>query len=391
VSGVAVVAAFRAAEPRQLLVWLEAHRALGVAHFLLAPDAPDAPDWRAPLQPYTRSGAVRLLNRASRLRWRLTETAALQLGIARLWGGQIELLHAAVRYAMSMEPRPRWLANVDTDEVLMPGRLADASLSAGLASHGGALCVVIRRHNFAAPTPAAAPPAVANASSALAWASRFRSRAPFPPPAPLKGHRAAAAAAGGALSQPAHPKWLLNIDEAVARRATHADSPDLVAVNQHAILNAAGCAACTAAGRRAHNQTELPFLQSMLLAALAPFALGFADFNAMVLLDNTTAACEGGAAAGCGCQFPQRGCEARFHQWPPEKQRVLSCFSPAAAAALGGGGRAAPCWRPACLSGDVAEASVRVHHFGWHTFAPSSQLVDDDYASEWARARFPLR
>ena len=111
----------------------------------------------------------------------------------------------------------------------------------------------------------------------------------------------------------------------------------------------------------------------------------------MVLLDNTTAACEGGAAAGCGCQFPQRGCEARFHQWPPEKQRVLSCFSPAAAAALGGGGRAAPCWRPACLSGDVAEASVRVHHFGWHTFAPSSQLVDDDYASEWARARFPLR
>ena len=37
-----MVAAFRAAEPRQLLVWLEAHRALGVAHFLLAPDAPDA-------------------------------------------------------------------------------------------------------------------------------------------------------------------------------------------------------------------------------------------------------------------------------------------------------------------------------------------------------------
>ena len=191
---------------------------------------------------------------------------------------------------------------------------------------------------------------------------------------------------GGDRERPgfgAHPKWLLNIDEAVARRATHADSPDLVAVNQHAILNAAGCASCVA-GRRAHNQTELPFLQSMLLAALAPFALGFADFNAMVLLDNATAACEGGAAAGCGCQFPQRGCEARFHQWPPEKQRVLSCFSPAAAAALGGGGRAAPCWRPACLSGDAVEASVRVHHFGWHTFAPSSRLVDDTYALEWA-------
>ena len=176
--GVAVVAAFRAADPRQLLVWLEAHRALGIAHFLLAPDAPDAPDWRAPLQPYTRSGAVRLLNRASRLRWRLTETAALQLGIARLWGGQIELLHAAVRYAMSMEPRPRWLANVDTDEVLMPGRLADASLRGAR----GARRRLVRGHTPAqslAPTPAAAPPAVANASSALAWASRFRSRAPL--------------------------------------------------------------------------------------------------------------------------------------------------------------------------------------------------------------------
>ena len=89
---------------------------------------------------------------------------------------------------------------------------------------------------------------------------------------------------------------------------------------------------------------------------------------------------------------PAEGLRARFHQWPPEKQRVLSCFSPAAAAALGGGGRAAPCWRPACLSGDAAEASVRVHHFGWHTFAPSSRLVDDTYALEWARARgFPLR
>ena len=50
-------------------MWLEAHRALGVAHFLLAPDAPDAPDWRAPLQPYLRSGVVHLLNRAARLRY----------------------------------------------------------------------------------------------------------------------------------------------------------------------------------------------------------------------------------------------------------------------------------------------------------------------------------
>ena len=58
----------------------------------------------------------------------------------------------------------------------------------------------------------------------------------------------------------------------------------------------------------------------------------------------------------------------------------------------GGGGRAAPCWRPACLSGDAVEASVRIHHAGWHTFAPSSRLVDDAYALEWVRARgFPLR
>ena len=35
----------------------------------LAPDAPDDPDWRAPLQSYLHSGAVRLLNRAARLRW----------------------------------------------------------------------------------------------------------------------------------------------------------------------------------------------------------------------------------------------------------------------------------------------------------------------------------
>ena len=224
-----------------------------------------------------------------------------------------------------------------------------------------------------------------NASSA-SRGRRASARAPFPPPAPLKGHRAAAAAAGGALSQPAHPKWLLNIDEAIARRATHADSPDLVVLNQHAILNAAGCAACAAAGRRPHNQTELPFLQSMLLAALAPFALGFADFNAMVLLDNTTAACEGGAAAGCGCQFPQRGCEARFHQWrrrSSESCRASRPPPPPRSAAAG----ARAVLAAGVPSGDVAEASVRIHHFGWHTFAPSSRLVDDGYALQWARAR----
>ena len=52
---------------------------------------------------------------------------------------------------------------------------------------------------------------------------------------------------------------------------------------------------------------------------------------------------------------------------------------------------AAPCWRPACLSGDAAEASVRIHHFGWHTFAPSSRLVDDTYALEWAARCEPAR
>ena len=78
-------------------------------------------------------------------------------------------------------------------------------------------------------------------------------------------------------------------------------------------------------------------------------------------------------AAGCRCQFPQRGCEARFRHWPPEKQRALACFSRCRRRARRGGGRAAPCWRPACRSpdgelADAVEASVRIHHFGWHTF-----------------------
>ena len=268
--------------------------------------------------------------RARRCRPRLLPARARRRGAARSRCAT----RARCATRRRSEPWPRWLANVDTDEVLARAPRATPARRRRRAAHGSSLCVVFR-HNSARRARG-----VANASSALVVGvalplARALSAAGAAQGSPL------AADAGGALSQPAHPKWLLNIDEAIARRATHADSPDLVAVNQHAILNAAGCASCIA-GRRAHNQTELPFLQSMLLAALAPRALG----ARRVQRDGATRQCDGRVRGGRRRRLRLPVPAERLRGAVPSLRRRRSSercqLPPAAAAALGGGGRAAP-------------------------------------------------
>lgn len=308
----------------------------------------------------------------------------------------------------------RWLLSIDLDEFLLPVA-PPFSFAAALAPHAanGAVCLHLRRHNFVVNNDM-------HASAPLTSAIR---RAPFPPQAPPKGERRV-----HGLSQPIHPKWILHLPNSHTKSAQ--GGRVLVANQHSVLdaSRCMGCVlqALRAAGRpsstnsststgtsrsapprnRSGKSTFLfaeraevaadsgggalhsasrppapaPVADATLLrelAALAPFSLEFgADFNDMLALDGNVSN---------ACQFPKKCSLANpvhagvFERWPPPKQRVLSCVSSTARELLAAKSRLRErstlhewrppperCWRPVCLAGERAEASLRLHHYGMH-------------------------
>ena len=175
--------------------WFSHHKRVGIRHVFAHTDGVEVANV---LQQHVRSGTLTLL----RGTMAFTDDARLQIvhdPIVRRWGGQLEFLQQCIAEALDRRGF-EWLINIDADEYAMPADPVRApTIPAALLPVGASACLLIRRHNFlthAAPT-----------DSLLSTALR---RAVFPPPAPRKGERRH----GHGLSQPLHPKWLLNLRRA---------------------------------------------------------------------------------------------------------------------------------------------------------------------------------
>ena len=374
--------------------WLMHHKRVGIALVFAHAQTTSV---AVALQPFTARREVILLRGALAFTEPLLMTL-VQHPIVRRWGGQLEFLHQCF-FEAQRHPDLRWLINIDSDEFVMassPGLGLSAALRPFSSREN---CLLVRRHNF-----------FVQPGTSLLTSARWR--APFPPQPPPKGVRR-----HHGLSQPLHPKWLINL-----LRTRDRGAAATLILNQHAIFDATSCVACaqqatraaaeqlraSAADSQASNRVR-PFPDAMRtvaswnvtsttdqrllfeLAALAPFSQAFdVEFNDMLYLDGN---------ASNACQFPHKCSLASaehpgiFSRLPPPKQRLLSCFSTTASGLLTAQTklqrRQAPsrwvppeerCWRAACLSGESAEAAIRIHHCECACTQPESILSPSRYA-----------
>ena len=390
---VAACMAFHALKSARLEEWLSAHRRQGVSHFILSTEDSHTLALSKALAPWIERGEVAMLQQREPPHWKFNESSTLQLigqPIIRRWMGQLEFLHRCVDEALRRRPRVAWLFNLDVDEFAFSDDPV-VPLPEALNLFHDEPCLLLRRHNF-----------VDTASEGPILSTSLR-RATFPPLVPPKGEMRRRG-----LRQPLHPKWVLNIRYlwSVSFSSSH------LALNQHVVLNSSRCEACARAAlqpvRGAAPSRDREPLRNMTaagmkleLSALAPFSLSatsgtgqqefseYNEFNDMTALDGNQSN---------PCQFPRKCSLASsahagaFSSMPPPKQRLLSCFSPTAAALLLKSRRgAAPsewappaerCWQPVCLSGERAEAALRVHHYGLHGFdtAAAGETIEDRHA-----------
>ena len=389
----------RALHAARLAEWLTVHHHQGVSHFILSTEDAPAQALSTALTPWIERGDVTLLH--ERPRYRFNASTTLQMvaqPIVRRWIGQLDFLHRCVDEALRRRPRISWLFNLDADEFVL-SHAPTVPLPNVLAGLRDEQCLLLRRHNF-----------VEAASEGPILATSLR-RAPFPPHAPPKGEMRR-----HGLRQPIHPKWVLNIRSLWSTQF----SSSHLALNQHVVLNSSRCEACARSALQPvrgvvpsargfeplRNMTAAAM--KLELSALAPFSLRAAtggqqefseynEFNDMTSLDGNQSN---------PCQFPRKCSLASnthagaFSSMPPPKQRLLSCFSPTAAALLlkrkgAALGEWAPpnerCWQPVCLLGDRAEAALRVHHYGLHGFdaTAAGEIIEDSHAVAFARAPPP--